>query len=391
MKINSGIQFYALAFLILAILTNPVSATGGNFGGSIADPITGAITGGGNLGLCNPTENKTCIIMDDEIITVKTMQNGVQNQYLYNLNTCFEGFRGDKQCDPSQLTVTTDNVQIIDRNKNEITFGKDQVYINLRGRNERILLNGQMVPEFYNLNIGQGRVNTNDTRFSLRKTDGLLVFASDTNRRNGVEYFQYNAAPKTDNRVVTKRANLIHKIIAQVDATNSPNCQILSVDTGSILLKIIHETPATLNLANINDGQGVNNGGSGGGSGGGGGTTLDPNIGTFEIDIDGQRFNVRSTVPSVIAQIRAILAGTSTTSIANAHIEGEIATGTVSYNSAWGFSLVPSTVQVFTGVEYSCDGVPSVINRHLGNVGSVDFYFDRVWCPNSSRLVREIL
>jgi hypothetical protein len=252
-------------------------------------------------------------------------------------------------------------------------------------------MNGQMVPEFYNIDIGQGRVGTTDTRFSLRKTDGLLVFASDTNRRNGVEYFQYNAAPKTDNRVVTKRANLIHKIIAQVDDVNSPTCQLLSVDTGSILLKIIHDTPANLNLANVNDGAGANTGGTGGGGTGGGGTTPDPNIGTFEIDVDGQRFNLRSTVPAVIAQIRAILAGTSTTSIANAHLEGEVVTGTVSYNSAWGFSLLPTSVAVFTGVDYSCDGVPSVINRHLSNVGSIDFLFDRIWCPNSSRLIREII
>ncbi|MEY3369922.1 MAG: hypothetical protein RLZZ361_592, partial [Cyanobacteriota bacterium] len=105
------------------------------FAGSDIDPVTGAIVGGGILGLCQPTENKACIFLDNDTITIRVRNAGVTNEYLYNLNNCREDWRGNFSCNSSNLTIAADNIQVVTRGRDEYTFGNDQVFVNLLGRN----------------------------------------------------------------------------------------------------------------------------------------------------------------------------------------------------------------------------------------------------------------
>jgi hypothetical protein len=376
-------KFFKSIILALAIFS---SINLNAFAGPDIDPGTGATVGGGILALCQPTENKACLFMDIDTITVRVKNAGVTNEYLYNIETCREDWRGSTNCSSNTLTITADNIQVITRGRDEYTFGNDQVYVNLLGRDERVVLNGQMVPHTYHLNIGQGRVGTTDTKFHLAFGDRTLAFGSDTVRRTGIEYFMSNNLPYP--KFTTSpipRPNLIHKMLVNIDARNEPNRQYFTFDIGNIILKVIHENPLALDLGNVNNGKGP--------AGSTPPTTNpnpNPNQATFEMDADGDRFIFRSTIPATIAQIRAILAGTSATNINNAHIEGEIVAGTQPYNPNWAFHLKETTIAVFTGTEFICDGSAKVINRNLPNIGSAGFFFDRTWCPNTSKLIREV-
>jgi hypothetical protein len=368
-------------YLALAILiTNFTPA----YSSTDIDPDTGAVVGGGILALCQPTENKACVFMDTDTITVRVKNGGIDNEYLYTLNTCRENWRGNLNCNFNSLTILAKNIQVVTRGRDEYTFGKNQVYVNLLGRNERVVLNGQMVPQFYHLNIGQGRVGTTDTKFSLRFGDSTLAFGSDTERRTGIRYFMANNTPYPQySSGPIPRQNIVHRMRVDIDP-RQPNRQAFTLDIGTIILKINQENPIGLNLSNVNNGRGP------AGSTPPANPTPNPNQGTFEMDADGDRFIFRSTEPTVLTKIRAILAGTDATSINNAHIEGEIVDGTKTYNPNWLFHLDESSIGVFTGTDYSCDGSAKVINRNLANVGSPDFLFSRVWCPNSSKLIKEI-
>jgi hypothetical protein len=374
-------KFIKVIFLALAILiTNFTPA----YSSTDIDPETGAVVGGGILALCQPTKNKACVFMDTDTITVRVKNGGIDNEYLYNLNTCQENWRGNSTCNFNSLTILAQNIQVITRGRDEFTFGKDQVYVNLLGRNERIVLNGQLVPQFYHLNIGKGRVGTADTKFSLRFGDSTLAFGSDTERKTGIRYFMANNTPYPQySSGPIPRANLVHKIRVDIDP-RQPSRQAFTLNIGTIILKINQANPIGLNLGNVNNGRGP------AGSTPPANPTPNPNQGTFEMDADGDRFIFRSTQPTVLTKIRAILAGTDATSINNAHIEGEIVDGTKTYNPNWLFHLDESSIGVFTGTDYSCDGSARVINRNLANVGSPDFLFSRVWCPNSSKLIKEI-
>jgi hypothetical protein len=375
-------KFIKVITLVLAIITNINLKA---IAGPDVDPTTGATVGGGILALCQPTENKACVFLDVDTITVRIKTAGVTNEYLYNVSTCQEDWRGNKLCTSNNLSITADNIQVVNRNRDEYTFGKDQVYVNLLGRDEKVVVNGQMVPQAFHLNIGQGRVGSTDTMFSLSFPDNTLGFTSTTSRRTGVEYFISSNTPYR--RYTTSpvpRANLIQKLSVEIDSRNLPNVQSFTFDIGTIILKVNHQNPLDLDLGNVNNGRGP------AGSTPANNPNPNPNSGTFEMDADGDKFVFRSTVPATIAQIRAILAGTSATNINNAHIEGEIVAGTQPYNPNWAFHLKETTIAVFTGTEYSCDGSAKVINRNLPNIGSANFFFDRTWCPNTSKLIREI-
>jgi hypothetical protein len=375
---NKFIKIISLAVAILSICDLKAFAD--------VDPGTGATVGGGILGLCQPTENKACFFMDVDTITVRVKNAGVVNEYLYNIATCREDWRGSTNCSSNTLTITADNITVITRGRDEYTFGYDQVYVNLLGRDERVVVNGQMVPLTYHLNIGQGRVGTTDTKFSLSFGDKTLAFTSDTVRRTGIEYFMSNNLPYPRyTKSPIPRQNLIHKMLVNLDTRNEPNRQYFTFDIGNIILKVIHENPLALDLGNVNNGKGT---------GGSNPPVINPNPnpnqGTFEMDADGDRFIFRSSIPATIAQIRAILAGTSATNINNARIEGEIIAGTQPYNPNWAFHLKESSIAVFTGTDFSCDSSAKVINRNLPNIGSPNFLFDRTWCPNTSKLIREV-
>jgi hypothetical protein len=376
---NKFIKIIALVMCIFSASYTPAMSS------SDQDPESGAVVGGGILTLCQPTENKACVYMDIDTITVRVRNAGTVNEYLYSLDTCQENWRGNKTCNFNSLTINADNIQIVNRNRDEYTVGKERVYVNLTGRVERTILNGQMVPLFYHLNIGKGRVGTTDTKFSLKFGDDTLAFGSDTVRRTGVRYFMASSLPyKQYSLGPIPRANLIHKILVNLDP-RKPNFQEFTLDIGTIIVKIIHTNALPLDLGNVNNGAGP------------AGTlppnpnpSPDPNSGTFEMNADGDTFIFRSTVAATLTQIRSILAGTSPTNINNAHIEGEIVEGNKPYNPNWGFHLNETSIAVFTGTDYSCDGSAKVINRNLANVGSPDFLFAGVWCPNTSKLIREV-
>jgi len=375
-------KFAKVIILVLAIFTNINLKA---IAGSDIDPATGASVGGGILTLCEPTEDKACIYLEPTTITARIKSFGQINEYLYNLETCGEDWRGTNKCTSNFLTLKSKNLVVIDRNRNEYLFGNDQVFVNLLARDEKVVSNGQLVPQTFHLNIGQGRVGTTETRFSLSFEDASMGITSDTSRKSGIEYFStVNTPSRKYTTTPVPRRNLLHTMTATIDSRNQPNVQTYTFDIGTLVLRVGHENPLNINLANLNNGKGPNVGNNPPNP------NPNPNLATFEMDADGDLFRFRSSVPATIAQIRAILAGTNAININNARIEGEIVAGTQPYNPNWAFHLKENTIEVFTGTDFRCDGSAKVISRNLANIGSPNFFFDRTWCPNTSKLIREI-
>ena len=382
---NKFFKSIILAWAIISFVNFPSIAN------TDRDQETGAIVGGGIRNLCTPTSEKACVFMEDDTLTVQIIKAGQLIEYLYNLQSCQEDWRGNYNCNTNNLILDGYLVTVITRGRDEYTFsgpsqpnGFEQVYIALNGRNEKVAVNGQLVPQSFYLNIGAGRVNTTENQFSLRFGDNTLALGSYQVRRTGQKVFMANNLPYTKYTVGTiARENLVHKILFVHDPKESD--PVMTLDIGNIKLRIILKNEPPMNLAVVNNGKGP-----AGSTPPASNPTQNPNIATFEMDADGDRFIFRSTIPATIAQIRAILAGTSATNINNAHIEGEIVAGTQQYNPNWAFHLKETTIAVFTGTEFICDGSAKVINRNLPNIGSAGFFFDRTWCPNTSKLIREV-
>lgn len=74
------------------------------------------------------------------------------------------------------------------------------------------------------------------------------------------------------------------------------------------------------------------------------------------------------------------------------HILGKVVRGRVPYNEEYAFHLDPDSIELFFSQTEQCDATAFEVEEHLELAGVPDsgFLHEGIWCPWSSRLVREI-
>lgn len=73
------------------------------------------------------------------------------------------------------------------------------------------------------------------------------------------------------------------------------------------------------------------------------------------------------------------------------HVQGNIISRSVSYNSPWRFYLDPATIQFFTFAHPICWNYSTTeVNANLNKVGTPGFLPTRGWCPRGYRLSAEV-
>ncbi|MEU6781274.1 calmodulin-binding protein [Nonomuraea angiospora] len=103
-------------------------------------------------------------------------------------------------------------------------------------------------------------------------------------------------------------------------------------------------------------------------------------------DFTRERFIVEITDPDKMQHARDLLSGATTD---RPHVIGRITPRTTPYNPRWSYHLRPETVDFFDVAIEVCDATIPYIEDHLDEAGGA-FLPGYVWCPWSSRLVREI-
>ncbi|MEV4289356.1 calmodulin-binding protein [Nonomuraea bangladeshensis] len=103
-------------------------------------------------------------------------------------------------------------------------------------------------------------------------------------------------------------------------------------------------------------------------------------------DITRENFVVQLTDPAKIQHARDLISGTTTD---KPHVFGRIITRPAPYNPHWSYQLNPDTVSFFDVAIEVCDATIPYVQDHLDEAGGA-FLPGLVWCPWTSRLVREI-
>ncbi|MFF5534597.1 calmodulin-binding protein [Streptomyces cinerochromogenes] len=103
-------------------------------------------------------------------------------------------------------------------------------------------------------------------------------------------------------------------------------------------------------------------------------------------DITRERAIVRIDDPAKIQHARDLLNGVTTD---RPHLLGRIVPRTAPYNPTWSFHYNPDTVDFFDVAIEVCDATLPYVEDHLDEAGGA-FLPGYVWCPWSSRLVREV-
>ncbi|MBT2231260.1 calmodulin-binding protein [Nonomuraea sp. NEAU-A123] len=103
-------------------------------------------------------------------------------------------------------------------------------------------------------------------------------------------------------------------------------------------------------------------------------------------DITGERFVVQLTDAAKIQHARNLLSGTTTD---EPHIMGRIVKRPAPYNRPWSYYLHPGTVDFFSDAFEICDATIPYVEEHLDEAGG-PFLPGLIWCPWTSRLVREL-
>lgn len=100
------------------------------------------------------------------------------------------------------------------------------------------------------------------------------------------------------------------------------------------------------------------------------------------------QFIIQLTNPTLIAEARSLLAGTSPTPLQK-HIMGVIVPSPAPYNPDWHYHLNPSSISFFSYTVEVCDAGMKLIEDHLDEVGGA-FLPQNRWCPWGSELVAEV-
>ncbi|WP_246006817.1 calmodulin-binding protein [Actinomadura pelletieri] len=103
-------------------------------------------------------------------------------------------------------------------------------------------------------------------------------------------------------------------------------------------------------------------------------------------DITRQEAVVQLTDSANIEHARALVSGQTAD---QPHILGRIIKRTAPYNPRWSFHYDPGTVRFFDVAIEVCDATIPYVEDHLDEAGGA-FLPGLVWCPWTSRLVKEI-
>ncbi|GAA2635247.1 twin-arginine translocation signal domain-containing protein [Actinomadura fulvescens] len=107
----------------------------------------------------------------------------------------------------------------------------------------------------------------------------------------------------------------------------------------------------------------------------------------FEItDITRERFVIKLTDPAEIKHARDLVNGETTD---RPHVVGRIIKRSAPYNPRWSYHFNPATIDFFDMAIEVCDATIPYVEDHLDETGGA-FLPGLVWCPWTSRLVREI-
>ncbi|MFF3670538.1 BP74-related protein [Microtetraspora malaysiensis] len=103
-------------------------------------------------------------------------------------------------------------------------------------------------------------------------------------------------------------------------------------------------------------------------------------------DVTDEQFVIQLTDPDKIQHARDLLSGAT---LDRPHVIGRIAKWPVPYNPRWSYHYQPETVNFFDNAIEVCDATIPYVEDHLDEAGGA-FLPGLVWCPWSSRLVREL-
>ncbi|MBF8184606.1 calmodulin-binding protein [Nonomuraea sp. K274] len=107
----------------------------------------------------------------------------------------------------------------------------------------------------------------------------------------------------------------------------------------------------------------------------------------FEVtDITRSRFVVQLTDPAKIQHARDLLSGATTD---RPHVVGRITPRPAPYNVTWSYHLRSETIDFFDMAIEVCDATIPYVEDHLDEADGA-FLPGYVWCPWTSRLVREL-
>ncbi|MFE0374635.1 calmodulin-binding protein [Streptomyces inhibens] len=103
-------------------------------------------------------------------------------------------------------------------------------------------------------------------------------------------------------------------------------------------------------------------------------------------DVTRAEFVIKLTDPRKIQHARDLLSGATT---AEPHVIGRIDKRPAPYNWRWSFHLRPETIDFFDFAIEVCDATTPYVEEHLDEAGG-PFLPGLIWCPWSSRLVKEL-
>ncbi|MEU8993827.1 calmodulin-binding protein [Streptomyces caniferus] len=103
-------------------------------------------------------------------------------------------------------------------------------------------------------------------------------------------------------------------------------------------------------------------------------------------DVTRSEFVIKLTDPRKIQHARDLLSGASHS---EPHVVGRIDKRPAPYNWRWSFHLRPETIDFFDFAIEVCDATTPYVEDHLDEAGG-PFLPGLVWCPWTSKLVREV-
>ncbi|MEU8685821.1 calmodulin-binding protein [Streptomyces sp. NPDC048611] len=103
-------------------------------------------------------------------------------------------------------------------------------------------------------------------------------------------------------------------------------------------------------------------------------------------DVTRAEFVIKITDPRKIQHARDLLSGATSS---EPHVIGRIDKRPAPYNWRWSFHLRPETIDFFDFAIEVCDATTPYVEEHLDEAGG-PFLPGLIWCPWSSKLLREV-
>lgn len=120
------------------------------------------------------------------------------------------------------------------------------------------------------------------------------------------------------------------------------------------------------------------------------GDNPDDTVGNGKLTYAPHEFVIAVSKPSIVEQMQAILIDNYVGR--SVHVMGQIERGRKDYNQEWPYHLVPESIELFSNTTEVCDATSFQVEDHLDLVDTPDSGFlpGGIWCPWTSRLVREV-